>query len=45
MPASQPEHAAIRDSVLSRDPDKAAGIANFARFVRGTDHAGLFAAG
>lgn len=55
MPASQPEHAAIRDAILGRDPETAgelmrhhimrltADIADFLRFVRGTDHAGLFA--
>ena len=56
MPASQPEHAAIRDAILGRNSEKAgalmrrhvllltADIADFLRFVRGTDHAGLFAA-
>jgi len=56
MPTSQPEHAAIRDAVLSRNPERAsdlmrqhvllltADIADFLRFVRGTGHAGLFAA-
>ena len=55
MPASQPEHAAIRDAILCRDPETAgelmrhhvlrltADIADFLRFVRGTDHARLFA--
>lgn len=55
MPASQPEHAAIRDAILGRDPAKAsdlmrqhvllltADIVDFLRFVRGTDHAELFA--
>lgn len=55
MPASQPEHAAIRDAILGRDSTKAgdlmrqhvllltADIADFLRFVRGTDYAGLFA--
>ncbi len=55
MAASQPEHAAIRDAIFGRDPERAsdlmrqhvllltADIADFLRFVRGTDHAGLFA--
>ena len=55
MTASQPEHAAILEAILRRDPAQAselmrrhillltADIADFLRFVRGTDHAGLFA--
>ncbi len=55
MPASHPEHAAILDAILGRDAARAselmrrhvllltADISDFLRFVRGTDHAGLFA--
>ena len=56
MPASQPEHAVIRDAILANDAAQAsismrqhivlltADIADFLRFVRGSDYARLFSA-